>query len=332
MTRPDAETKAITGLPRGWPSLHLRFIAAANAIFLITMTVFLTVSFSMERKLALSEIFEHLEETAGLLGAWPGALDATEIAHIEDRLSHRTGAQHRLLVVDARGRVLTASDRVMIGTRLQEQFSSQAIGTGDGGQALVSGTLGPWHAVSVPRKDEPGDRSVYLLRADSGSEAFTKAFLRLHGVHVLVTIALFTSLLQLVGARYIRRPIERLADAIERLEEGNPVIEPSSKHPDELGWLEVRFGRMAERLRETVRRLVRAEKGASAYAVAIRVVHELEDPLRSLGRHTAYLEALAGRDPQLQKVKEQIREDQRKVLSAVRRLAKIDSLPEERSD
>lgn len=316
VTCSTAETHP-SGLPGGNSGLHTRLILVVNGVFLVTMAIFLSLSYAAESRRSFDLTSKHLDETVGVLASQPLA-DGVEIAEIEHRLSSRTGVAHHVLVVGPGANIRRSSDPSLLGRDFESQF-----GLG----AEISNN--PEWLAAEAALEASEDLRVVLLRMRAGEEQFLRSFVALHGAHVLVTMALFTLLLQLAGNCYVRRPITRLAHLVERLERGEHALPAAPLHDDELGWLEGRFARMAESLHVTTRRMVRAEKQASASAVVFRIVRELEAPLRSMDRHTAYLEGLSANDPELRRVEEEIREDRRHVLDALRRLVEIEETAHE---
>ena len=166
--------------------------------------------------------------------------------------------------------------------------------------------------------------TLVLMRSRSGSEEFVGNFLGLHGLHTAVTLVLFTVVLHVIGRRYLRRPIERLVDYLEKLESGDFRAEPEVLRDDELGWLAHRFTQMAMKLKEVVQRLVRAEKYATASVMAFRIAREMGEPLGSLKLHILFLEGLAEEDEEIMRLGNTLRVDRQKVVDVIRRLNEIE--------
>lgn len=321
-TAATVSSDAVTDLPTGWRSLHLRLIAVVNLAFMATMCAFLTASFLAERDLHYQETLDHLEETLGILADWDRFTDrdGAAVVEVERQLAARTGVIHRLLVTDSAGRIVAASSAGLIGGSLEDAFTVVPFGGDD--RFWGAGEGSEWLAASIA-PSPPGSGRILLLRERSGSERFVAGFLRLHGLHLLVTLGVFTLLLYWIGMLHVRRPVEKLARSIERLEAGDFRVDLEAERSDEIGWLTRRFARMAKLLREAVNRRVRAEKLTSASVVAYRAVRELEEPLHALERHVVYLEGLSGDDSELRRLGNDFRRDRLQVLAALRRLSEI---------
>lgn len=95
------------------------------------------------------------------------------------------------------------------------------------------------------------------------------------GVATLVAVGL-----AFVFARRLARPIERLADAAERIAEGDLAARVPEEGPDELRSLAAAYNEMAQRL---------AEQEAVRREFVVNASHELRTPLTNL---QGYLEAL----------------------------------------
>lgn len=309
--------------PRVPRRFELRTTAGVVIVFLVTMGVFLAAAYRAERSRYVSEVFQHLEETVGVLPELSSAPPETptELGDLEDRLARGTGVAHRILVVGPELEILAASRAEDVGGDLETTYGFSPMGSGPGVRATATRDGDKWFAVSRPMGGV-GER-VVLLRSRRRDLGFLRSFLVLHGLHVGVTVVLFVALLKFWGNRFVRRPILELASYVRRVEAGQLRARPSPERDDEFGWLADRFAEMGERLEVTVRQLVRREKAASAVAVAYRVVRQLAEPLTRLQRNIVLLESTASEDAEMEKLAGDIARDRGKLVEALVRLEEL---------
>jgi methyl-accepting chemotaxis protein len=296
-----------------------------NAVFLITMAIFLLASFQAERTQHYRETFQHLDETLGVLSIMPGISavpDLDAIRDVEIVLQERTGVPHRLL---------TTIDGVISGST-SDDLIGQEFGAaldlrpfeGDGsGRAVLRLDDEEWLLSSLNLEGSGEVGQILLLRERSASEGFVAKFVAFHGVHVVVTVLAFVVLLRFLTARYVRRPIEQLAAHVQRVEEGEFRTAPFVQGNDEFAWLADRFSRMGARLRGAVQDLVRSEKYASVSAIAFRIAREMKEPLEALHRHIVYLEGVAQAQPDLDTLVAGMKKDRARIIAAVQELADL---------
>lgn len=310
-------------VPRGFTR---RLILGVNAVFLITMGVFLAASFQAERSQHYRETFEHLDETLGVLSTLPGVSASPTpdaIRTVENSLQKRTGVPHRVLTTLG-GVISGSTEGELIGQEVDAVLDLRPFEGSDSGRAVLSLDGEEWLLSSLPLEDSEGGGQILLLRARSASEGFVAKFLTFHGVHVVLTVMAFVVLLKFLMDRYVRRPIEQLARHVQRVEIGEFQTAPWISGEDELAWLAQRFTAMGTKLKATVEQLVRSEKYSSVNAVTFRMARELKPPLERMKRHIVELESVAQQQPDLRRLASQMRADREKLLEIIRHLREIE--------
>jgi len=299
-----------------------RLILLVNLVFLVTMAIFLAISFVSERALHYQATFAHLEETLGVISMMPEispTASPTVIRDLESRLGEHTGVPHRLFVV-AEGKISASSEENLLGRAygsvvnlrpFEEENAHRGIAQIEGTEWLVSFRTGE-------------DSGFYLMRSRGANEGFASRFMALHGIHLMLTVLAFVVLLKFLMDRYVRRPIEQLARHVHRVEKGEFQTASQVSGEDEVAWLARRFTRMGTELKTTVERLVRSEKYSAVTAVTFRVARELKAPLERMDRHILELESVAQQQPDLRRLAGQMRSDRESLIDGIRHLREIE--------
>ena len=294
------ELNVVTGL----------IVAGGLAVLIFLDFVFMRQAFYKERA-------EHLREVAALmLEMTREAVSVSEIQRVVSVVGSRLGGPrfpaHRIMVSDPEGRILAGFPETLVGGRLSES-------EGD----VSTRFLRLKRAFPLPE-----DRGTGSLIISLSLDTVRQQLLYNVGYHLaallLVLVLVFVSLRRTLSTRVIQ-PIESLVEAMGRMERGTWRLSLDVPSRNEIGWLTASFLRMGERLEETVRQLVRAEKVASAAMVAIRVKRELAEPIRSLKNGLKYFEvAWVKKAPGDRSVVRQLLEDVARMEAAVHRLAQIE--------
>jgi len=309
-------------MPGGWRSFHRRLILTINGLFLATMMVFLTVSYISEHGRHFRETFAHLDETLGVVADIVSEDDSRDrLSRLDAQLAERTTVPHRVFVVGPGGTILAAGNREVVGRSLDD--SLELTRYDDAHETWFTATENGrrWVASSIPLAN---DRTLVLMRRCVDEREVVQAFLALHGLHAALTIVLFTGLLEIAGARAIRRPIKELTSHIEQVESGKFRFGSEIARDDEIGWLANRFTRMAERLHDVVTKRVREEKYSAAHSIARRAGVEMQEPLHRLDRDVLFLEGSIGDNEQLRSLVESLRKDHDLLVASVQRLIDIE--------
>lgn len=304
-------------------SLLVKLNLTIGISFLLTMAVFLSLSYRSEREF-------QIDHSTRLLGAVLEALatqipdgrspDAEEIGALQARLNGSGVHRYRLFILSPTGRVVAAGERHDQGRLFTELFPRHADALARSGGALVSDGKANWLLTS---KSLNGTGTLLLLLDWRHIASNLRSFRAIHGTHLLATLALFFLLLWIVTERFVRARLRGLQRAIQQIEMGrwDAHLEVGSR--DEFGWLYSRFKEMAHRLKENVDRLVRVEKYASAAIIVLRVGQELKGPLNAVWSNLSSLAELAHREPAVGPIAADLRHNWQQVDASIRKLSEI---------
>jgi signal transduction histidine kinase len=160
-------------------------------------------------------------------------------------------------------------------------------------EAALGETLG---SASAPAADAG---SAATVEFGAGVEAATEAVLApldriIWGyiAFLLLVAALATLAFQVVSHR-IFRSLDDFRGAVEQIAEGDlaPWLPPPGK--DELGWLSLSLGRMAERIAQTMRSIEQSARLTVVGEMAAHMAHEVRNPLSSIKMNLQLLERSA---------------------------------------
>ncbi len=326
---PENETEQEETMPSSSDAIPLKLVRRATttvfAIFLVTMAVFLVAAYRSESKRYARGVFEHLEETSAVLSSLPQLLEPLPtgwLTGIEQQLGERTGVRHQVLVADSDSMITDATSKSVLGGDIRLLFQLEPFETSNLARASAQSEGSSWLASATPLGST--GRQLFLMRSNDRRSELVMRFWGLHGLHVGVTLVLFLVLLKLLGEHYIRKPIERLAGHVQRVEQGEFETRPETYEDDEFGWLARRFSLMGLRLQRTVRQLVRSEKYASAVAVAYRAARESASPLNDLNKHINRLDELAPDDSAVMRITRSLKKDYRRLIEVLVRLQTIE--------
>ena len=269
-------------MPWGRYSLLVKLNLTIGISFVLTMALFLLLSYRAERSFQLDHTVRLLHSTLevmapGFTGGVPP--EADQIRILQDRLDAAGVHHHLVFVVNRSGWVIGSASQDQVGRKLSDLFPRSDGGRVPPGGTLVSDGSAWWLRVDKPL---PNGNVLYLFLHWGHVASNLRTFWALHGVHVLVTLVVFSFLLWLVMERFVRRRLVSLLKAIRRMEMGRWDSDSEELSRDEFGWLHEGFREMCQRLKENVDRLVRGEKYASAAIIVLRVAREMNGPLASI--------------------------------------------------
>lgn len=119
---------------------------------------------------------------------------------------------------------------------------------------------------------------IMLLYPPSYARMLTAQSFRIYGVVAIAGI-LIAGLLGLAFAQRLSAPIRELADAAEKISEGEFERKIIWFSNDELGTLVDGFNNMNDRLKRSQQKLIQAEKLAAWNQMARKIAHEIKNPL-----------------------------------------------------
>jgi len=312
--------------PTGDPFLR-RLTLAVMVAYLLSMLVFVAVSFAAERRMYYMETYQHLDETLGVLasglstssGSMENALLKAELA-----LEQQTKVAHLVMVVDSEGRILATGHSNFRGRILTQVFSLRPYTSSGKPWRHGKTEAGRWLASSIPHSGGAGGSQLVLLRSGQNIDPFVRMIMKFHGLHLVITALVFLLLFQVIGCRFVHQPMRSLISLIHDIESGKLTARPSQDLKDELAWMGRRFSHMGRTLQETIEQLVRAEKYAAVSMVAFRSTREMQAPLEAMNCHILYLEGLAENDINMRVTGSSLRKDRQHLVNVLARLKAIE--------
>jgi signal transduction histidine kinase len=228
----------------------------------------------------------------------------TDVNHLVSEMVERQDAIDRIRLFDRKAQLIFVSNPLKIGDTIPAEALRRVISSGiseefyapRANQSVltmlvpVRGALGIDGAMEIARlSDEMDDRVV---------AAIIDVLVRL-GLLLCVTVGLTAFVLQ----RQVLRPLDRLAEGIQRLGRGESGVALAVDRGDELGQVAQQFNEMTQRLRDAHERLLaeteRAfaleqqarQTGALAVAgkLAVALAHEVGTPLNIISGRAEYL-------------------------------------------
>ncbi|MFN2149119.1 MAG: cache domain-containing protein [Anaerolineales bacterium] len=170
-----------------------------------------------------------------------------------------------------------------VGTRVSKVVREQVLDRGEDyvGRAFVVNE--EYITRYVPLFDHLGQvvGSLYVGARVSTFESLVQTFNSRVTLTVLVCIIL-AGVVAVPVSRYITRPITKLADANQRLAQGDMSVRVVPEGAGELSLLGHSFNRMASTLQETQEQLLHKERLASMGQLAAGVAHEINNPLGTI--------------------------------------------------
>jgi signal transduction histidine kinase len=263
----------------------LSYVGVALLILVMLEVPFGILAQRHERDMAASQAGQ---EATGLAAV---ASEDVEHGHFADlaalvaRYQSRTGGE--VAVVDPAGKVLASSDRDADNDAtgehrglIQAALAGRSVSTfgADEGQ--------PWASSSVPISTDSRPLGAVLLgiQADPTEDRIRGIWLALGGFAVVCLAC--TTLVGLLLARSLARPLARLESRVRMFGEGDLTVRAPESGPPQVRSLARQFNQMAGRLAELVEAQNRFVADAS---------HQLRSPLTALRLRLENLEA--GADP-----------------------------------
>ncbi|HUU29466.1 MAG TPA: ATP-binding protein [archaeon] len=145
--------------------------------------------------------------------------------------------------------------------------------------------------VSIPIVEEG---QVHFVHMQYQISDFLEQFKRYRLTSLIVTLAVLGCglLAALIFSGYFTRPIRRLSDGFNRIEQGDLSCRINIERSDELGQLIAGFNHMAERLKqnkELEKSIYRQERLGSLGKLAAGIAHEIKNPLNAINLSLQHL-------------------------------------------
>jgi signal transduction histidine kinase len=220
------------------------------------------------------------------------------------------------------GAFLAHTDRELYGATMSADLIDALRRTGEKGEAPFTGADGVERRAGFARVGHNAFGDWWVgLHAERRELFDTSEELRALLLGVTVASVLILVAWGLVASRAIVRPVRRLADATERIAQGDLSTRVVARGQHELADLGRAFNRMAADLTQSREQLRQAERQAAWAEMARQVAHEIKNPLTPM-RMTAQLvlKARKDNDPRLAELTDRLA---RGVLDQTTALARI---------
>ncbi len=271
----------------------MRLLLPVGAALLAAMTIAWAIALSLLTGVINDQLDGRLENATTVLadGAFPFSKDLLQ------RLDGLIDARVALLDRDGQVQVATAGPAF---TTALTAVGAENFPTDAGLTRFVGFDAGATAFRAAIRR-LPADRDArfdYVVVAAS-LEA-SRAGARESALLLGAAMALAALVLVLIGSYFVHsitRPISRLADAANRIAEGERSIEVETRESNELGVLAQAFHDMATRLDDYEKELARTSRLSGLGDLAARVAHEIRNPLTAMKMQLEMLEErVSGRE------------------------------------
>jgi signal transduction histidine kinase len=277
------------------PNLFFSFRAQ---ILLVTVASLYLLSSHLERRIA-SLVDEHIREVSLAVDlaqtSFPSGEYLYDIVPRDGRLSvglDESHVIHRILVVDAEGRVFDSVERSDIGKTLDAVIGDLSPLKPTGANRTASADARePEKVLTYPVETEKGKRRIVIIISSHRLREIVREEAR---ERLAVTGALSLLLIAIIAVVSWRftRPITELSNAALRVSSGDLDFEVPIVRRDEVGKLARTFNEMLTGLRDKhalEERLQRAERSAISSRVAAGIAHEIRNPLSFISLSVDYV-------------------------------------------
>jgi signal transduction histidine kinase len=264
--------------------LVLSYVGLALLILLLLEVPFGVLAMRHERDVAASQAEREATGLAAVASEYVEHQRTADLNALVARYQARTGGE--VAVVDPSSRVLASSRGDTDNDAIGEQRNLvQAALSGRSLSAFTSDEGRPWASAAVPISADNQAKGAVLLGilATSTEERIHHIWLALGGF--AAAILALTTLVGLLLARSLARPLARLESTVTLLGDGDLSVRAKEEGPPQVRSLARQFNQMAGRLAELVEAQNRFVADAS---------HQLRSPLTALRLRLENLEAGAG--------------------------------------
>ncbi|GMU22693.1 MAG: hypothetical protein AMXMBFR13_27780 [Phycisphaerae bacterium] len=239
---------------RLWPrrdTLSFRLNVAINSTAVLVLVAFWTVDYRREKHLHLDEQVERLSEEASTLSLAHqrlGAKDAKTFADYLDayceQMADAVSPGHHILVFDSNGRIVARAH-----SRAETHLEANMASADPGGSPLIFSHTGQdYLAVAVP--SGPDSRLVVAQSLAPVWRVIRRQAIS-RAISVTVLVATVVAITNLLLARWIRQPIQRLVEGVEAIRHARFDHRVPPLVTAEMRFLADGFNRMSGSLQET---------------------------------------------------------------------------------
>jgi len=279
-------------------SFRAQIVAFTTVILLVTVASLYFLSSHLEGRIT-SLVDEHIREVSLAVdlaqSSFPSGDYLYNIVPQDGRLSvglDESHIIHRILVVDAEGRVYDSVESSDIGKTLDavigELSPLKPTGTN---RATSAGAREPERVLTYPVETEKGKRRIVIIVSPHKLSEIVREEARERLAAITALGILLIAIIAVASWRFTR-PIKELSNAALRVSSGDLDFEVPIVRRDEVGKLARTFNEMLAGLRDKralEERLRRAERSAISARVAAGIAHEIRNPLSFISLSVDYV-------------------------------------------
>lgn len=279
-------------------SFRTRIVFFALLVLLITILALSFLNRHTEERIT-QMVAEHIHDTSL-------AVDLAQTSFVSGQYIYKLLAQdarlrvgldeshivHRILLVDAEGKVFDSSESSDIGQPVQQVLGGLTPAPYPK-PSLPAATddRQPERVLTYPVETEKGNRQVVIIISPHRLDniVLEERRERWLGLALLSLLLIFT--VAIASARFTR-PVHDLMDAARRVSAGDFDFNVAVKRRDEMGLLARTFNEMLTGLRgksELEEKLKRAERSALTGRIAAGIAHEIRNPLSFINLTIDYM-------------------------------------------
>lgn len=279
-------------------SFRAQVLTFTTVILLVTIAALYLLSRHLEGRIT-SLVDEHIKEVSLAVdlaqSSFPSGDYLYNIVPQDGRLSvglDESHIIHRILVVDAEGRVYDSVESRDIGKTLDavigELSPLKPTGTN---RATSAGAREPERVLTYPVETEKGKRRIVIIVSPHKLSEIVREEARERLAAITALGILLISIIAVASWRFTR-PIKELSNAALRISSGDLEFEVPVVRRDEVGKLARTFNEMLAGLRDKralEERLRRVERSAISSRVAAGIAHEIRNPLSFISLSVDYV-------------------------------------------